>query len=145
KGEGKEYLEFLVKNLKPFIDKQYRTLPGRENTFVAGSSMGGLISMYAILRYPDVFGGAGVFSPAFWVGPAIFDDIRLLGEKARAKIFFYAGDAEGEVMVPDTEKAYELSQQFSGLKATIVIRKEGQHNEARWRAEFPAFYKWMME
>ena len=62
KGEGDEYVDFLVKNLKPFIDKHYRTLPGKKDTYIAGSSMGGLISLYAVLKYPAVFGGAGIFS-----------------------------------------------------------------------------------
>ncbi len=62
KGEGNQYVDFLVKDLKPFIDKNYRTEKDKQNTFIAGSSMGGLISMYAVLKYPGVFGGAGVFS-----------------------------------------------------------------------------------
>ncbi|MBL0067686.1 MAG: alpha/beta hydrolase [Chitinophagaceae bacterium] len=55
----------MVKTLKPFIDRRFRTRRNKENTFVAGSSMGGLISMYAVLKYPKVFGGVGVFSPHF--------------------------------------------------------------------------------
>lgn len=57
-----DYLKFIVKELKPFIDKTYSTLTNAENTFTMGSSMGGLISMYAICEYPDVFGGAGCIS-----------------------------------------------------------------------------------
>ena len=56
------YLKFIVKELKPFIDKTYSTLPDVENTFVMGSSMGGLISIYAVCEYPEVFGGAGCLS-----------------------------------------------------------------------------------
>lgn len=56
------YLRFLVTELKPFIDRTYPTDPGREATFVMGSSMGGLISLYAATEYPDVFGGAGMVS-----------------------------------------------------------------------------------
>jgi predicted alpha/beta superfamily hydrolase len=145
KGEGDQYVEFLAKTLKPFIDKNYRTKPGKQNTFVAGSSMGGIISMYAVLKYPDVFGGAGVFSPAFWVGPKIFDDIKAKGSKVNSKIYFYAGNQEGETMVPDTKKAYELMSTVSKSKMTTVIREEGKHNEQRWRAEFPAFYNWIMQ
>jgi predicted alpha/beta superfamily hydrolase len=69
-GEGPisdDYLQFLVTELKPFIDKTYPTLPTPENTFIAGSSMGGLISMYAICEYPDVFGGAACLS-THWPG-----------------------------------------------------------------------------
>lgn len=62
-----EYLKFLVKELKPYIDTVYRTKKGPSNTFVAGSSMGGLISMYAICEYPDVFGGAACLS-THWPG-----------------------------------------------------------------------------
>ena len=57
-GEGKGYVDFIVSTLKPFIDTHLRTLKGKRNTFIAGSSMGGLISMYAVLKYPGTFGGA---------------------------------------------------------------------------------------
>jgi predicted alpha/beta superfamily hydrolase len=67
-------MEFLVNTLKPFIDSKYRTKKGPENTFIAGSSMGGLISMYALLQYPNVFGAAGVISPAFWLAPQLYVD-----------------------------------------------------------------------
>ncbi len=145
KGEGDQYVDFLVKTLKPFIDKNYRTLKDRKNTFVAGSSMGGIISMYAVLKYPKVFGGAGVFSPAFWVGPKIFDDIKSKGEKVKSKIYFYAGKEEGESMVPLTIKAFDEMSKVSKSKMTTVIRDEGKHNETRWRKEFPLFYEWIVK
>ena len=145
KGEGASYVDFLAKTLKPFIDKKYRTLKDAKNTFVAGSSMGGLISMYAVLRYPKVFGGAGVFSPAFWVGPKIFDDIKTKGKKVSAKIYFYAGDEEGETMVPMTLQAFNEMHKVSKSKMCEVIRAGGKHNEQRWRIEFPLFYEWLMK
>ncbi|HKC34734.1 MAG TPA: alpha/beta hydrolase-fold protein, partial [Chitinophagaceae bacterium] len=143
KGEGGIYVDFLVKTLKPFIDKKYRTLKDKSSTFTAGSSMGGLISMYAILKYPKVFGGAGVFSPAFWVAPKIFDDIKAKGKKINAKIYFYAGDEEGETMVPMTIRAFNEMHRISKSKLCEVIRAGGKHNEARWRIEFPLFYQWL--
>jgi len=145
KGEGNLYVEFLVKTLKPFIDKKYRTLKDAKNTFVAGSSMGGLISMYAILKYPKIFGGAGVFSPAFWVGPKIFDDIKAKGKKVKGKIYFYAGDEEGETMVPMTLRAFNEMHRVSASKMCEVIRAGGKHNEQRWRIEFPLFYEWLFK
>jgi len=144
KGEGAQYVDFLVKTLKPFIDKNYRTLKKRRNTFIAGSSMGGLISLYAALRYPKVFGGAGIFSPAFWVGPKIFDDIKSRGHKIKSGIYFYAGKLEGETMVPYTIRAFDEMHRVSKSKMELVIRSEGLHNEQRWRNEFPLFYEWMM-
>ncbi|MDP4261796.1 MAG: alpha/beta hydrolase-fold protein [Bacteroidota bacterium] len=145
KGEGDKYVDFLVITLKPYIDKHYRTLKTRENTFVAGSSMGGIISLYAVLKYPGVFGGAGVFSPSFGIGPKIFDDIKAKGKKVNAKIYFYAGKQEGEGMVPDMQKAFDLMKQVSKSTMTTVIRDDGKHNETRWRVEFPLFYKWLMK
>jgi predicted alpha/beta superfamily hydrolase len=144
KGEGKLYIDFLVNTLKPFIDKNYRTLKDKSNTFVAGSSMGGLISMYAVLKYPKVFGGAGVFSPAFWVGPKIFDDIKTMGKKVKSNIYFYAGKQEGEQMVPDMLKAFDEMTKVSKSKMITMIGDEGKHNEQTWRKEFPLFYYWMM-
>lgn len=143
KGEGKEYVDFLVKTLKPFIDKNYRTAKNKANTAIAGSSMGGLISLYAVLKYPRVFGAAGVFSPAFWVAPEIFDDIKAKGKKVNSKVYFYAGKQEGETMLPDMLKAYEVMSKQSKSKMQAVIRDDGAHNELTWRKEFPLFYEWI--
>src|SRR5438874_2277743 len=145
KGEGDQYVNFLVRTLKPFIDKKYRTEKDRQNTFIAGSSMGGLISMYAVLKYPKVFGGAGVFSPAFWVGPKIFDDIETKGKKVNSKIYFYCGKQETETMVPDMEKAFERMRKVSRSRMACVVRPDGNHAESTWREEFPLFYLWMVE
>src|ERR1700680_1042692 len=76
KGEGAQYLSFIVDVLKPWIDQHSRTLRDRRHTMIMGSSMGGLISSYAISRYPQVFGGAGIFSPAYWLPPPAFADTR---------------------------------------------------------------------
>lgn len=143
KGEGGRYVDFLVKTLKPFIDKHYRTLKGKENTMIAGSSMGGLISMYAVLKYPKVFGKAGIFSPAFWIsGPEIYKDIKEKGRKVNSDIYFYGGKKEGETMVPDMLKAFEEMTAVSPSKMIMVIRDEGRHNESAWRKEFQLFYEW---
>ncbi len=69
-----KYLAFLVDELKPFVDENYRTLTDRDNTFVIGSSMGGLISAYAIAEYPDVFGGAACMSSHWPVGYGVIID-----------------------------------------------------------------------
>jgi len=143
KGEGNEYVDFLVKTLKPFIDKKYRTETDKANTAIAGSSMGGLISLYATLKYPKVFGTTGVFSPAFWLAPQIFTDIEKKGKKVSSKIYFYAGKLENEVMTSGTVKAYEAMSKLSKATMQKVIRDDGKHNEATWRTEFALFYQWM--
>lgn len=145
KGEGDEYVDFLVKTLKPFIDKNYRTAANKENTAIAGSSMGGLISLYAVLKYPKVFGGAGIFSPSLWISPKIFDDIQSKAGKVKSKIYFYAGKKESTAMVTQTLKAFEQMNLYSKSKMTIVIRSDGEHAEASWRKEFPSFYEWLLQ
>jgi alpha-glucosidase len=144
-GEGDKYVDFLVKTLKPFVDKNYRTLKSKKNTFIAGSSMGGLISMYAVLKYPGVFGGAGIFSPAFSVGPKIFDDMKARGGKVNSKIYFYCGEQEGENMVPYTEMAFSEMRKVSNSRMVCLIRSDGKHSESVWKEEFPLFYLWLME
>lgn len=145
RGEGKAYTDFIVQTLKPYIDSHYRTAPGRANTGIAGSSMGGLISLYAVLAYPDVFGTAGVFSPALWIAdPSIYDAIRARAAEVYARIYFYAGKEESEQMVPDLLRAFETMAGKSSSQLTTVIRDGARHNEAAWRKEFPAFYRWAM-
>lgn len=144
KGEGEAYVEFMVKTLKPFIDKQYRTKKSRKHTFVAGSSMGALISFYALLKYPDKFGGAGLFSPAFWAAPQLQKQIEASAKKVKGKIYFYVGKGEGEETLQNMLSVFEMMDKHSKAKMTTVIRTEGKHNEASWRAEFPLFYKWIM-
>ncbi|HYC27687.1 MAG TPA: alpha/beta hydrolase-fold protein, partial [Chitinophagaceae bacterium] len=98
-GEGRQYIDFIAKTLKPYIDKKYRTLKDRNNTIIAGSSMGGLISMYAAVIYPRVFGAAGVFSPSFWISPKLKDDINKLVKPSthrQSRIYFYAGEQESK-------------------------------------------------
>ena len=75
-GRGDDYLRFIIDSIKPQIDGEFRTLPGRKYTGILGSSMGGLISLYAFFEYPAVFGFAGVMSPSLWfAGGAIFEYI----------------------------------------------------------------------
>jgi predicted alpha/beta superfamily hydrolase len=145
KGEGNQYVDFLVKTLKPFIDKHYRTKKDEDNTFIAGSSMGGLISFYAILKYPKVFGAAGVFSPAFWITPGLKHIDPKKAKKVKGRIYFYAGQQESESMVPDMLAVFDQMRHHSKAKMETVIRAEGKHNEPTWRAEFPLFYHWLVE
>lgn len=144
KAEGDAYLAFIVRTLKPCIDKKYRTVRGPRGNGMAGSSMGGLISYYALLRYPKVFGFAGVFSPSFWIAPDIFGDTGKKGKKQKGRIFFYAGKQEGESMVPLTLKAFMAMQSVSKAVMTLQIRDDGKHNEAAWRRILPDFFRWIL-
>lgn len=145
KGEGNAYAGFLVHTLKPFIDKHYRTLRKKKDTWIAGSSMGGLISFYTVLAYPKTFGAAGVFSPAFWTASGIDETIKQKGKKLKSRIYFYGGKQEGETMIPDMLRVQQAMAATSSSATTTVIRDEGKHNEARWQKEFPLFYEWLLK
>lgn len=145
KGEGKAYIEFLAETLMPFINQQYRTRTGADHTAIAGSSLGGLISMYAIAEYPEVFGAAGIFSPAFWLAPEIYADVSgRLSVLENNKIFLVAGDKEGAEMVNNVEKMYSILNPDGGNKKIVLHEcEDGKHTEWFWHREFPAFYKFI--
>ncbi|MDQ2720640.1 MAG: alpha/beta hydrolase-fold protein [Bacteroidota bacterium] len=143
-GQGDQYVDFLVKTLKPFIDKNYHTLRDKKNTFIAGSSMGGLISMYAVLKYPLIFGGAGIFSPAFWTASGVDSTVISKSKKMNSKLFFYAGGKEGDRMVPDMMRIENEIKKYSVSPTKEIIDPDAKHNEAAWKKWFPAFYDWIV-
>jgi predicted alpha/beta superfamily hydrolase len=143
--EGDAYVDFLVKTLKPFIDKKYRTRKGKTDTHIAGSSRGGLISYYALWKYPKVFGGAGIFSPSFWAAPQMEQETLAKGARINSRIYFYAGQSESTTMGPDLLKIFGALQKVSRSKMTVFLSGEGKHNEASWRQAFPAFINWVLQ
>jgi predicted alpha/beta superfamily hydrolase len=145
KGEGKQFADFLANTLKPYIDKQYRTLKDVKHTYVAGSSMGSLISLYAVMEYPQTFGAAGIFSPAFWIAPQMFADMQQTTWTTFPRFYFYAGGKESETMVSDMKKMYNIIAQKHNYDMHEVVYPLGQHNESYWRKEFPNFYKWLVK
>lgn len=144
KGEGKQYVDFLAHTLKPYIDAKYRTRKGPENTFVAGSSLGGLISLFAVLQYPQIFGTAGVFSPALWMAPGVFTDAEKFSTPASPRFYLYAGGKENATMVTDVQKMSDILEKKNRYVLRRIISPLGQHNETTWRQEFADFYKWLM-
>ena len=154
-GEGDEYVAFMVETLKPYIDSHYRTLPDRLNTGIAGSSMGGLISFYAMLQYPDVFGRAGVFSPAFWTAKPGAFDLAAAHSPTRPdpRMFMVSGGLEDgaptvgqyeqdQIAMADT---LESAGWIVGSELVAYIRDDGQHSEWFWRREFPSVVQWLFE
>ncbi|GAB2769044.1 alpha/beta hydrolase [Salinimicrobium soli] len=144
-GEADKYLDFLRNTLKPHIDVAYRTLSGKENTGIMGSSLGGLVSFYAILKYPETFGQAGVFSPSFWFSRKIYDYAREAEIGPETRFYFLAGTKEGEETVPDLQEMAELLKE-KGVPETnlsVHVIEGGEHNEAFWSREFPAAFEWL--
>lgn len=142
--EGDAYIDFLTQTLKPFIDKHYRTLPSKENTIIAGSSMGGVISYYAALKYPGVYGKAGIFSPAFWTATKLAALTDSISNKVSAKFFFYMGGQEGEKNITLMDEMTDKLGTNSGSMIYSVTDAGSKHNEAAWHKWFAEFYNWMM-
>lgn len=146
KGEGKKYIRFLTDTLKPFVDSNFRTKKEREFTGIGGSSMGGLISVFAGLRKPDVFGKLMIFSPSLWVVPKIkiesdYDDM------ADTKVYLYAGGDESETMIEHVNifKENIIASEFvkDKMKINLSINLEGKHTETYWSDEFPKAIEWL--
>ena len=146
-GRGDDHARFVVEEIKPFIDREYRTLPGRSDTAIAGSSMGGLASLTTAGGHAGVFGMCGVLSPSLWWASArVLDE---LGEDAawmrRTRFWLCMGTREGMKrghVSPHIERTRRLVGLFDG--AGLVPGRDyyywevagGEHNEAAWSARF---------
>jgi predicted alpha/beta superfamily hydrolase len=143
KGNGKLYVKSLVQSVKPFIDQHYRTKADAANTWIAGSSMGGLISLWAVMQYPKIFGGAGILSPSLWIAPPIKKDAGTLLKRYKGKLFFYAGGMESQNMIADMDTVINKISQNSKAIITRRIEQNAGHNEAAWKHIMPEFVKEM--
>ncbi|MBK9338279.1 MAG: esterase family protein [Lewinellaceae bacterium] len=157
KIQSDNYLRFLVQELKPFVDKQFSTHKNRKNTFIAGSSMGGLISLYAICEYPKVFGGAACLS-THWTGifraednpvPAAFMQYleKKLPTPRTHKIYFDHGTATLDALYPPFQQQADAVLRARGFtdKNWITRVFEGaDHSEKAWqqRLEIPVVFCW---
>ena len=134
-GSGDRYLRFIIQTLKPLIDREFRTLPDRLHTGVVGSSMGGLISLYAFFRHPDVFGFAGAMSPSLWfANGAIFRTIDEL-QPLPGRVYLDAGTGEGPGLLADVRRLRNRLQgkrYQPGLDLRYVEEEGAGHSEAAW-------------
>jgi predicted alpha/beta superfamily hydrolase len=144
------YLKFLVTELKPFIDKNYSTQVNKENTFIAGSSMGGLISMYAICEYPTIFGGAACMS-THWPGsfemqnnpiPDAFVNYmrKNLPNPKQHKIYFDYGDQTLDALYPPLQQKVDVVMKAKGYSEKNWMTKffpGDNHSELSWSKRVP--------
>jgi enterochelin esterase-like enzyme len=149
------YLKFIVEELKPFIDKTFSTYTNRDNTFIAGSSMGGLISMYALCEYPEVFGGAACLS-THWPGSFSTENNPVpeafvkylknnLPNHKTHKIYFDYGDQTLDAMYPHLQKKVDEVMKSKGFtdKSWVTKYFPGKdHSEKSWkeRLEIPVLF-----
>lgn len=134
------YLRFLASELKPFVDAAYPTLPDAAHTFIMGSSMGGLISLYALAEYPNTFGGAACLSTHWPAGgmPLVSYFGETLPRAGRHRIYFDYGTEGTDAPYEPFQRAMDESMRALGYTAgrDLVTCKflGAEHNEAAWRA-----------
>lgn len=164
KGHGDNYLAFLIETVKSLIDNNFRTLGDRDHTGIMGSSMGGLISLYAYFRFPEVFGYAGVMSPAFWFtdNDAIFTYVSTQAYVA-GKLYMDIGTDELGHVPPGEQRGWVTSevylngaQRMDGILREIgfmpgdryryVEDQDAPHHESAWARRLPdAIRFWLGE
>jgi predicted alpha/beta superfamily hydrolase len=146
-GRGDAYLEFLVRSLKPEIDRRFRTRHERTHTGIMGSSMGGLISLYGFLRHADVFGFAGVMSPSLWfAGHAIVGTVTSCQPWA-GKVYLDIGTGEGRPSVRDARQMARLLRRTASRPRLSVMYVEGRgavHHESAWAGRFERAVRFLL-
>jgi predicted alpha/beta superfamily hydrolase len=134
-GKGELYLRFIAETVKPLIDGDFRTLADREHTGIAGSSMGGLISLYGFFRFRHVFGFAGVMSPSLWfAGHAVMEWVQRQ-PFAGGRIYIDVGMREGEKTMADVMRLRDILQAkgYRNLHDLLcVVDTAGDHSERAW-------------
>lgn len=166
-GRGADYIAFITDTVKPLIDSSFRTHPTPATTGIAGSSMGGLISLYGFLTRPDVFGLCGAFSPVPWIGEAetgLLPTLRQVG-RATGKVYLDIGGREGEVILgiaPHlTQDPAEADRMYldgvrhlrdgllsAGYRLGQTLHyledPEAKHNEGAWAARLPTALRYLL-
>jgi predicted alpha/beta superfamily hydrolase len=143
-GEADMYCQFIIGTLKPFIDDNYRTLPDRDNTGIAGSSMGGLCAYYAGLTYGNIFGKVGVLSPSIWFNPSVVD-LAQNTPSVKSRFFVSGSKTEMKSMEKTLQDIYYAFKNggFSEGQIQVAVRDRGKHNEIFWTSEFKKMFEYL--
>lgn len=134
-GKGDAYLSFIVDTLKPIIDADFRTNPEPDQTGIVGSSMGGLISIYAFSKRPDIFGLTGVMSPALWYGERKIFDFLAGSNQAHGRIYVDVGTKEGSEELRDVTRLRDRLLETGyrhGHDLLFIVDFGAGHNEQAW-------------
>lgn len=147
KGRGRTTMEWFVNVFKPEIDEKFPTLPDREHTFVAGSSMGGLMSLYAVLKYNKVFSRAAALSPSLWVDREKLEKlIRTVRVRRDTVLYMDYGQRElpnNAGMEEDLRRAVALLMERRLLLSFRIV-PGGSHSEESWERQAPFFINTLM-
>jgi predicted alpha/beta superfamily hydrolase len=146
-GQGDAYLAYVVETVKPLIDSSFPVRAEREATGIVGSSMGGFISLYALLTRGDVFGMAGMMSPAlFWLDHRILREIDERGLPP-ARIHLDMGGREGRAWLDGARRLRDLLLAKGWVlddDLQYVEDLEAKHNEAAWAARLPDALRFLL-
>jgi len=140
-GRGSEYVSHLAGTIKPLVDARFRTLPQRETTGVAGSSMGGLISLFAFFARPDVFGIMGALSPSLWFAERAIFGLLEAAPPFPGRLYLDVGRLEGAETLEDARRLRDLLRgkgYAPGEQLRYVEDRAGKHEEAAWSRRFRA-------
>lgn len=138
-GQADSFVKMLTDEIKPMIDKTYRTKPKATDTAIAGSSFGGIMALHAALTRPDVFGKAGVLSPSiWWDGRVMLKRVEALPKKPNVKIWMDIGTVEGRRDTDDMAAAMRKKGWTLGKDLAYFVDKDAQHNEEAWAHRAPA-------
>jgi predicted alpha/beta superfamily hydrolase len=143
-AHGEDYAKFVTEELVPWVDRKYRTMPDAGNRVIAGSSLGGLISLYVACSRPGLFGGVGAFSSAYWVAPGIFTLAEQNKMRLSGMFYLYAGDSEAPGLVDETGKMAGILRQNPLLRVKEQYQKGGKHQEADWQGPFRDFMVFLL-
>lgn len=138
------YLRFIVRNVKPLVESKFRVKKGREHTGIIGSSLGGLVSLYAGVEFSKHFGLIGALSPSIW-----WNGQEILGFYDRAqtlplKIYVDSGTVGGERPQDVESFTTLLLQRVSGERILRIIQTGGEHREIFWAQRFPLALKYLL-
>ncbi len=139
-GGAPEYLAFVSQELKPQIDSQYRTLGDSANTAICGSSLGGLLSAYAGITQPQVFGLLGVLSPStWWDNDWIVGEVQASASNPVQPLRVYLDSGNAGTSNDDVTLTAQLAQAYRSTAASLdyLVQDGGQHSEAYWRTRVP--------
>lgn len=134
-GRGDAYLAFVVETVKPLVDDTFRTKPSRESTGMVGSSMGGLITLYAYFRHSETFGFAGVMSPSLWFGEGAIFSYLEQAAYIPGHLYLDIGTAEGQQAVENVQRLHALlvAKGYGPGETLLYVEDEGaDHSETSW-------------
>lgn len=141
-GRGKETMDWYVNVLKSYIDENYRTLPDRKHTYIAGSSMGGLMTLYAVLEYNHVFSKGAALSPSLWTSPKNLRNMITHSEIGPDTVLYMDYGSEEFGNHKNQRKAFgELATLLMWHKVNLNCRivPGGNHSEGSWEKQIPFF------